>query len=288
MLPIHCPSSIAGLSITALQCLNLLSAANEVSSPTPYSKFGPQTSSATALPSRSAMLLIYAPAAVTSAAFFGVAPATNGREALVAAMLFAHFGKRVLEVLFVHVYSGAADGRISAFIGTFYALVAALICKMQATVPASLYAAPAATTVLPAALALFVVGQAGNLYHHRLLAKLRTNSKSTLSTQVPPTSTTPSAMQEVPASKKQSACMWRFQTQTCARFRCCVASPCSSLRARPPHRTRPPNPPRLTAAYGHAVDTLTSEQMCCRSAASSTTARCHTTSSRSLRGRASR
>jgi len=205
MLPIHCPSSIAGLSITALQCLNLLSAANEVSSPTPYSKFGPQTSSATALPSRSAMLLIYAPAAVTSAAFFGVAPATNGREALVAAMLFAHFGKRVLEVLFVHVYSGAADGRISAFIGTFYALVAALICKMQATVPASLYAAPAATTVLPAALALFVVGQAGNLYHHRLLAKLRTNSKSTLSTQVPPTSTTPSAMQEVPASKKQSA-----------------------------------------------------------------------------------
>ena len=169
--PIHVPASRAGLAITALQCLNLLSFANEKQTPTGYSKFAGKTAS---IPSRRGMMIIYTPALVTSAALFATAPVVNGREALVAGLLAVHFAKRVGEVLLVHRYSGAM-GPMCYFISTFYALLSLLICVQTQNVPPAVYAAPGSEAALPVALGLFAVGQLGNLYHHMLLAGMRSS-----------------------------------------------------------------------------------------------------------------
>ncbi|EGB03883.1 hypothetical protein AURANDRAFT_33417 [Aureococcus anophagefferens] len=168
MLPaIHVPTSAAGLGIAAVQCLNLASCFNEASSPAPYSKFAAAVPEKQALvSSRTGMFVIYAPALVVSSIALATAPAANGREALVAALLAAHMLKRCLEVAFVHAYSGRVALSLSCAIGSFYALVCLLITATQRGVPH--YAgAPVA------ALCLYAVGELGNLYHHVLLAKQR-------------------------------------------------------------------------------------------------------------------
>lgn len=177
---LSCPTSAAGLTIAGLQCLNLLAGANELASPTPYSKFATASSSSPLaavggddVPSRTGMLAIYVPPAVTAAAALGLTPsaAGNGREAIVCALLLVHFVKRVLETLFVHRYSGTMKAATAGFIGVFYSLVTMLISVMQAGVPASVYAG--ADQALAVALSLFGVGELGNLWHHALLADMR-------------------------------------------------------------------------------------------------------------------
>lgn len=88
-------------------------------------------------------------------------------------MLFGHFAKRVAETLSVHQYSGSMARSTGGFIGVFYALVTALVLWQQGRVPASVYEAGASGAMLSAGLALFVVGQLGNFYHHWLLATAR-------------------------------------------------------------------------------------------------------------------
>lgn len=119
------------------------------------------------------MLIIYSPAFLTSAVMLAAAPDV-GRAGLVASLLVIHFAKRVGEVLFVHKYSGNM-GPACYFISVFYSLLSLLICVQTQNVPPSLYDAPASQAVLPVALAMFVVGQVGNLYHHGLLAQMRSN-----------------------------------------------------------------------------------------------------------------
>ena len=174
---LSCPTSAAGLTIAGLQCLNLLAGVNEIASPTPYSKFASASSSPLAsigggdLGSRDGMLVIYVPPAATAATALAFAPAMNGREVIVGSLLLIPFAKRVMETLFVHRYSGCMKAATAAFIGTFYSLVTLLISVMQFNVPASVYAG--ADDMLAAALALFAVGQVGNLWHHKLLADMR-------------------------------------------------------------------------------------------------------------------
>lgn len=164
------PSSAAGCAITAFQCLNLMAFANEKTTPTGYSKFAEKGAR---IPSQRGMLIIYTPAFATAAALLATSPAINGREALVAGLLLVHFGKRVFEVLCVHVYSGSM-GPMCYFIATFYALLTLLICVQTQHVPAELYARPASEAALPMALGFFAIGELGNLYHHWLLAGMRT------------------------------------------------------------------------------------------------------------------
>ena len=140
LLPIHCPVSTAGLAIAAAQCLNILSFANEKTTPTGYSKFADQKVSK--IPSQTGMLIIYVPAMLTAGAMLATAPQVNGREALVAGLTLVHFAKRVFEVLFVHKYSGNM-GPMCYAIGTFYALLTLLITVQTQHVPPSLYAAAA-------------------------------------------------------------------------------------------------------------------------------------------------
>jgi len=165
---LHCPTDIGSLALTALQLLTLLSGFNEAKKPTPYSKFGMGEAG---LPSRYGMLILYAPALCI--ALHAVAMNNNSqRSFLVAALLAAHFAKRVTEVLLLHKYSGSmAPG--CAFIGLVYALYTFLITYQTGKVPCELAYAPACTA---AGLLLFAVGQAGNFYHHWILASMRQGS----------------------------------------------------------------------------------------------------------------
>lgn len=178
MLPslLYAPTDTLSLAITGIQLLNLGAFANEMKSPTPYSKFAEKTaaSGGAMIPSRQGMLLIYVPAMLTSAACLATAPAIgNGREILVGALLLAHFAKRVFETLFVHVYSGSTSAPVAGFIGVYYALIALLISSQQNHVPAGFYATVSGDASLVAGLAAFAVGQAGNFYHHYRLAAMR-------------------------------------------------------------------------------------------------------------------
>merc|ERR1712224_774500 len=85
-------------------------------------------------------------------------------------MLFVHFLKRVLEVLFLHVYSGTVSAAVSTMIGTYYALGTYLIGAVAESTPSS-----SSHERLVFGSAMFVVGILGNWYHHSLLASLRTN-----------------------------------------------------------------------------------------------------------------
>ena len=81
--------------------------------PTPYSKFA--GTSPRSIPSRAGMLCIYAPALCTAGYCAATASAVNGRELLVSFMLLIHFGKRVMETLAVHSYSGSLDAAAGGF-----------------------------------------------------------------------------------------------------------------------------------------------------------------------------
>merc|ERR1740138_1440732 len=178
--PIHCPVSTAGLTISAVQCLNVLAFAIEKQTPTGYSKFADKATAK--IPSQTGMLIIYVPAMVTAASMLATAHQVNGREALVAGMTLVHFAKRVFEVLCVHKYSGNM-GPMCYFIGTFYALLTLLITVQTQNVPPSLYAAAASQAALPIAIGLFALGELGNLYHHALLAAMRKGTGAQATTE---------------------------------------------------------------------------------------------------------
>ena len=163
----HAFTDTFSLVVTGVQCLNLFAGLNEVQAPTAYSKFA--SKSALSIPSLYGMLVIYTPATCAAAYCVATAGDSNGRERLIAAMLLGHFAKRVAETLFVHRYSGSLDGGVGGFIGTFYALLTLLISAQQAAVPRDAYV----DALLPVGLALYAVGEAGNLYHHALLARMR-------------------------------------------------------------------------------------------------------------------
>jgi len=147
---------------------------NEIASPMPYSKFGATKKSsdekpAAKIPSKVAMLIIYVPATIVAFIFQIVlpllAPASYSPSAA-GWMVFAHFLKRDLEVLYVHKYSSESEANAAKMIGVSYALTAFMICLLTTPDNSSL-----GGTIL------FVVGSLGNLYHHHLLAQLRTTAK---------------------------------------------------------------------------------------------------------------
>ncbi|CAD6221113.1 unnamed protein product [Miscanthus lutarioriparius] len=120
------------------------------------------------------MLLAYAPALLAAAASFAVPGAVEGARAeLLSAALAAHFLKRVLEVLFMHRYSGSMPLDTAATIASSYLLsTATMICEhhLSHDLPD-----PAVDLLYPGVV-VFAVGLAGNFYHHYLLSRLRADA----------------------------------------------------------------------------------------------------------------
>lgn len=129
-----------------------------------YSKFRMQTG----IPSRAGMLLIYGVPFLGALAVAAPDLATLSLvQTLVLAAVLIHFGKRCLEALFVHKYSGPVDLATSLMIMTFYTIVAVGVAYLNR------WPLAAPNGLFWAGLVVFVVGIAGNFWHHKLLADLR-------------------------------------------------------------------------------------------------------------------
>ncbi|GJN10207.1 hypothetical protein PR202_ga28284 [Eleusine coracana subsp. coracana] len=123
------------------------------------------------LPSRVGMLVAYAPALLAVLASFPVLGAAVGlRGRLLSATLAVHFLKRVLEVLFVHRYSGSMPLASAVTVSTGYLLNSVMMIYAQHLTHG--LPDPAVNLLYPGVL-VFVIGAAGNFYHHLLLSRLR-------------------------------------------------------------------------------------------------------------------
>ena len=123
---------------------------DDASTSAPYSKFAHEKPATIPVSGKTAMLMIYVPSALfllnylrpfisaftegqLTGSLFNMGAVSgdlvsNGRECLVATMLLTHFGKRVLETLFLHKYSSKqTDGVMGGTIGLYYTLTCWLI-----------------------------------------------------------------------------------------------------------------------------------------------------------------
>lgn len=178
------PPTPVNLGVIGVQVLGALtSGLGEFSmkSNAKYSKFA---AGMPGIPSRRGMLIIYALGLLVS--LFALIAATRAedprpRALLVATMLVLHYLKRELEVMLVHRYSGNLDLGTSCAISVFYGLAALGIVHYT---PKEIELG----SVAAAGAVLFLLGSAGNGFHHWLLASLRSGGRKAASAYVVPNS----------------------------------------------------------------------------------------------------
>jgi very-long-chain enoyl-CoA reductase len=89
-------------------------------------------------------------------------------QLIIVSAIILHFGKRCLESLFLHKYSGPIDLVTVMFIMGIYSAVAALTGWLTKT-------APVLDWLFVAGGVLFLFSEAANFWHHKILADLREN-----------------------------------------------------------------------------------------------------------------
>lgn len=168
---------IGGIAITGFQLLSTFvshSAETNPQTTTQYSKFvqieADEKNTQKMISSKDGMTIIYLPAFVASLSILGLgaAGAIPVGPSLAGILVNIHFLKRMYEVFNVHKYSGKVSQATSCFIGTYYALVSVLICCVATPTPDMM------SKIVGTA--LFVIGLAGNFYHHVKLSELRKGS----------------------------------------------------------------------------------------------------------------
>ncbi|CAK7325155.1 unnamed protein product [Dovyalis caffra] len=138
-----------------------------------FSNFNVEKSSSkqnNAVSSRKGMLVVYIPAFLSAVAFFGLFPNLGLRFLLVKSALTMHFFKRILEVMFVHKYSGgmALDCAITITFGYFTTTSVTIYAQ---TLTQGFPEPPVDLKYI--GIVIFLLGIVGNFYHHHLLASLR-------------------------------------------------------------------------------------------------------------------
>ena len=130
---------IGGAVLTGLQVLVASTSFSQETNPettSQYSKFAPQNkeSSQTMIGSRDGMTRIYLPAFVVSSALYILPEFIDlsflPQQTLAGQFVIVLFLKRLLEVYFLHRYSGIVSLNLSTGIGIYYALVSTLICSV--------------------------------------------------------------------------------------------------------------------------------------------------------------
>jgi hypothetical protein len=125
-----------GIALTVMQIFATLTSHGAETNPetrTPYSKFAKESlkkKEKTMVPSRTGMLIIYTPACVVALVLCILSPHFSALpdRSMAGILVATHFAKRVMEVLFLHSYSGQVSIGMSSMIGTAYSLYALLIC----------------------------------------------------------------------------------------------------------------------------------------------------------------
>lgn len=177
---VRTPLSLMTGSVTAFQILMTLTSFHREANtkPAPYSKF----SSGGTLTGRQGMLVIYAPAFlltcyIAASNNFNLIPTEPYRPSILADLLLIHFGKRIIETLFLHSYSKGVEASTAIAIGVYYSIVCAIILFFNMFVDVASAAHVYSPRIFLAGISLFAVGEVGNWYHHYLLAKLRVDDK---------------------------------------------------------------------------------------------------------------
>ncbi|KAK7270957.1 hypothetical protein RJT34_26502 [Clitoria ternatea] len=122
------------------------------------------------LSSKAGMLMLYTPAFLAGFASFWIFPHEGVRSVMLQSALTLHFFKRIIEVLFVHKFSGgmlldsAIPITLSYFLSTATMIYAQHLSQGLPEPPINL---------MYPGIVLFLVGIVGNFYQHYILSKLR-------------------------------------------------------------------------------------------------------------------
>ncbi|KAK4512445.1 Ras modification protein ERF4 [Mucor velutinosus] len=142
---------------------------------TPYSKFGNRK--VDNIPSRRAMLVIYVPSVI--ACLLIQRPSldwANNQFNIIHFLSLAHFVKRVLEVLFIHIYKSNTNAEAMLSVMSAYTLTTTLDLLVVRRIPESAFC----STLTYIGVAFVVIGEMLNGYHHYCLREMRlsqTNQK---------------------------------------------------------------------------------------------------------------
>ncbi|XP_021829736.1 very-long-chain enoyl-CoA reductase-like [Prunus avium] len=122
------------------------------------------------LSGRTGMLILYAPAFLAALSCLLFFPHHSTRHLLLSSALTLHFLKRLLEVQFVHSYSGGMSIDTAIPISLSYFLSTATMIYGQ-NLTQGLPEPP--IDLKEPGILLFLIGISGNFYHHYILSKMR-------------------------------------------------------------------------------------------------------------------